>query len=280
MIYETIRLWDEHPEATLTSYCPDMTEELHLTPRKTVIVCPGGGYHFLSDREAEPIAFQFMAAGFNTFILRYSCGPEITPWAPQIEAALAIKYVRENAEKYNTDPSRIFINGYSAGGHLAASAGTLWNHPVIRDAIGVTAGTCPEGINRPDGTILAYPVITLVHGKHKGSFVNLTKQEDPTPESIGEFALDTAVDETTSPALLWHTVTDPTVPVECSLRYAAALVAHGVSCEMHIYPRGGHGLSLSNETVYSGAEERMVPYVRNWMDHAVAWVDKFDNWKR
>ncbi len=272
MIYEKIQLWAEHPEATLTSYCPDMTEELHLTPRKTVIVCPGGGYHFLSDREAEPIAFQFMAAGFNTFILRYSVREQITPWAPQIEAALAIKYVRENAEKYNTDPNKIFINGYSAGGHLAASACTLWNNKLIRDAIGVTAGEAPEGINRPNGGILVYPVITLVGGKHLNSFKYLLGQEKQTVESIGEFALDKSVDDTTPPAFIWHTFNDSVVPVECSMLYASALIAHKIPCELHIYPDGPHGLSLANEFVYSGHPERENAYVQNWIDHAISWV--------
>ncbi|MCQ2427279.1 MAG: alpha/beta hydrolase [Clostridia bacterium] len=275
MIYETIKLWDEHPEATLTSYCPDMTKELHLTPRKTVIVCPGGGYHFLSDREAEPIAFRFMAAGFNAFILRYSVAPNITPWAPQIEAALAIKYLRENAEKYNIDPERIFIAGFSAGGHVAASAGTLWNHKEVRDAIGVTSGEAPEGINRPDGTILSYPVITLVHGKHKNSFKNLCAEEEPTVDSIGAFALDKSVDDGTSPAFLWHTFTDELVPVECTLQYASALAAHKIPCEVHIYPEGNHGLSLANEFVYSGKPASERPYVQNWIDHAIAWVNAF-----
>lgn len=274
MIYERINLWDEHPEATLTSYCPDMTEELALTPRRTVIVCPGGGYHFLSDREAEPIAFQFMAAGFNAFILRYSVGPEITPWAPQIEAALAIKYVRENAAKYNTDPDKIVICGFSAGGHLAASASTLWNHKVIRDFLGIDEGKAPEGINRPNGSVLSYPVITLVRGKHLNSFKNLTGQAAPTVDTIGEFALDKMVDDTTPPAFLWHTFTDETVPVECTLQYASALAAHRVPCEVHIYPAGRHGLSLSNEFVYSGREEKIVPYVQSWIDHAVAWVNQ------
>jgi len=271
MIYERIKLWDEHPEAELISYCPDMTAELHLSPRKTIIVCPGGGYHFLSDRENEPIAFRFMGAGFNVFILRYSVAPQITPWAPQIEAALAIKYLRENAEKYNVDPKNIFICGFSAGGHLAASAGTLWNHQVIRDAIGVSEGKCPEGINRPDGTILSYPVITPA-GKHRGSFVNLCGTGDISVESVGPFALDKMVDETTSPAFIWHTASDEVVPVANSLMYASALAAHGVSFEMHIYPEGQHGLSLANEFVYSGHEERGRKYVQNWIDHAIEWV--------
>ncbi len=272
MIYERIRLWEEHPEAELISYIPDMTAELSLPPRKTVIVFPGGGYHFLSDREAEPIAFQFMAAGFNAFILRYSVGKQITPWAPQIEAALAVKYVRENAEKYNVDPSGIFVCGFSAGGHLAASISTLWNRPEITSHL----GGAPEGIDRPDGSILCYPVITLVHGKHKGSFVNLTGQPEPTPDSIGPFALQNSVDKKTPPAFLWHTFTDATVPVECSLLYADALTKQGIPFEMHIFPEGKHGLSLSTEFVNKGKKEGCVPHVQCWIDLACKWVEDLE----
>ena len=113
MIYETIALWDKHPEATLTSYCITSTAELKLSPRRTVVVCPGGGYHFLSDREAEPIVFKFLSAGFNVFLLRYSIKPNAKDYAPLIEAGMAIKYIRENAEKYNTDPNYVFISGFS-----------------------------------------------------------------------------------------------------------------------------------------------------------------------
>ena len=271
MLHERIKLWDEHPEAELISYVPDMTAELKLPPRRTVIVFPGGGYHFLSDREAEPIAFQFMAAGFNAFILRYSVGKQITPWAPQIEAALAVKYVRENAERYNTDPDKIFVCGFSAGGHLAASCATLWHEPEVLAYM----GDAPEGINRPTGSILCYPVITLVHNKHKGSFVNLTGQPEPTPESIGRFALDRSVDDTTPPAFLWHTFADATVPVECTLLYATALTQHHVPFEAHVYPAGHHGLSLANEFVMSGNPANIQPHVQGWIGLAVNWVRDF-----
>ena len=105
MIYETIALWDKHPEATLTTYCITSTAELKLDPRRAVVICPGGGYQFLSDREAEPIVFKFLSAGFNVFLLRYSIKPNAHSYAPLIEAGLAIKYVREMRK--STIPIRI-----------------------------------------------------------------------------------------------------------------------------------------------------------------------------
>ena len=95
-------------------------------------------------------------------------------YAPLIEAGMAIKYIRENAEKYNTDPNYVFISGFSAGGHLAASAGTLWNVKPVREALGIESGEAPEGINRPTGTILSYPVITGGDKAHKGSIKNVS----------------------------------------------------------------------------------------------------------
>ena len=276
MIYEKIALWDREPEATLTSYVVDSTKELKLTPRRTVIVFPGGGYHFLSDREAEPIAFRFMAAGYNTFILRYTLGKTgASEWKPLIEAALAVKYVRENAEKYNTDPDHIFVCGFSAGGHLAASAGILWNLPEVRDAIGVTSGECPEGINRPTGMILSYPVITGGPKAHKGSIKNLAGHDELTDEDIEKFSLERHVDETASPAFIWHTFSDTCVPVENSIMLQAALAEKKVPFECHIYPAGPHGGALCNEFTFAANQSQLQPHNEGWIDLAINWIRDF-----
>ena len=119
--------------ATLTSLCFSNSPDLKLTPRRAVIVCPGGGYSGLSDREDEVIAAQYLAAGFATFILHYGVKENAKDFQPLKEAALAIKHVRENAAHYNVDPDYVFISGFSAGGHLAASAGVFWDHPAVKD---------------------------------------------------------------------------------------------------------------------------------------------------
>lgn len=275
MIYETISLWDKHPEATLTTYCISNTEELRMNPRRAVVVCPGGGYHFLSDREAEPIVFPFLAAGFNVFLLRYSIKPNAKDYAPLIEAGMAIKYVKENAEKYNTDPNYVFICGFSAGGHLAASAGTLWNIEPVRDALGITDGSAPEGINRPDGTILSYPVITATEKRHNGSIVNVSGSDTVTDEVIAAFSLEKNVNSTTAPAFIWHTFTDKTVAVENALLYAGALTAHGVPFELHIYPEGPHGLALCNEITAPDGGSRLSPHCEGWIALAIKWAQEF-----
>lgn len=274
MIHETISLWDAHPEATLTSYCISNSRELKMKPRRTVVVCPGGGYRFLSDREAEPIVFSFLAAGLNVFLLRYSVEPLPSPYDPLIEIALAIKHIRENAEKYNTDPNYIFTCGFSAGGHLAGSAGALWNAQPVRDALGITDGRAPEGINRPDGTILCYAVITAGEHGDKSSFRHLTSATEITDDIIRDFSLELHVDSTTPPAFLWHTFNDPSVDVQNSLIYASALAENGVPFELHIFPDGEHGLSLCNE-ITSPKGNLISPHCECWMELAIKWILDF-----
>ncbi len=258
--------------ASLVPVCITNTAELKQTPRRAVIVCPGGGYNMLSDREAEPIAVQFLAAGFATFILRYTVGEGAADLAPLRQVALAIRYVREHAADYNVDPDHIFTCGFSAGGHLAASAGVLWNHPEIRAVL----GDAPEGIGRPTGMILCYPVITAGEFAHKGSIRRLCGTDTPTEEEENRFSLELYVDSTTPPAFLWHTFSDGAVPVENSLLMAGALRKAGVPFELHIFPEGNHGLSLANEQTAAGRGEALiVPHVQCWVDLAIRWVRDF-----
>ena len=258
-----------YPDATLTTY-------LHGTPGKSgprpaMIVCPGGGYHHLAAHEGEPIALYYLNAGMNAFVLRYSIVEGAANYAPLIEAALVIRHVREHAEEYNVDPDRIFIGGFSAGGHLAASSGILWNAKPVRDAIGVTDGACPEGINRPNGMVLSYPVITAMEHRHAKSFFFLTGKEDPTEEERKPFSLELHVDETTPPVFIWHTFDDRVVPIRNTLLLLDALTTHGVPFEAHIYPHGPHGLAFANvETVGS---EKADPHVESWAGLSLEWME-------
>ena len=276
MICETISLNEKNPLATLTSFICDSDLELKADPRPAMIVCPGGGYHFLSAREGEPFVRKFLGEGMNVYLLKYSIGEFACDYNPLIEAARAIKYVRENAEAHNTDPEKVFIMGFSAGGHLAASSGILWNIPEVRDAIGVTDGSAPEGINRPTGMILSYPVISGGEYSHKGSFHYLCGTKEPTEEQLAKFSLELHVDETSSPAFIWHTVTDKTVPVKNSIMITEALIEHGVPCETHIFPEGVHGLALANKETWSQNKANLVPHVEIWTELAIRWIrDQF-----
>ncbi len=272
MIHTTLALSEKYPDATLTTYICD--NQIKHAPRAAVIVCPGGGYSVTSPREAEPIAKKFFAAGFNAYVLDYSVKEKARDFAPLIEAALAIKTVRERAEQDNTDTSRVFICGFSAGGHLAASAGTLWNIPEVRDAIGVTDGISAEGINRPDGMILCYPVITAGEFAHKGSIHNVSGHNPLTEADIEQFSLELRVDDTTPKTFIWHTFTDVAVPVENTLLFTSALARAKIPFESHIFPAGIHGLSLCNEETADGKSSNIVPHAECWMELAVKWINE------
>ncbi|MBQ8341122.1 MAG: alpha/beta hydrolase [Clostridia bacterium] len=264
MMHETVLL--PCKEAKLIPFYTDDEYGMKLAPRPCVIVCPGGGYGMLSDREAEPIAAQFLSAHFATFILRYSVGTDAKDFTPAKQVALAIKHVREHASDYNLNPDRIFTCGFSAGGHLAGSAGVFWNAPEVRAAL----GDAPEGINRPNGMILCYPVITAGDHAHKGSFHKLCGSKEATQAEMDRFSLELHVDETTPPAFIWHTFNDGVVPIKNALLMADALADVKVPFELHIYPDGPHGLALCNE------QTRVLnPHCEGWVKLAVQWVKDF-----
>lgn len=271
MINEIIRL-TPYEDATLTPICISNYGDLKQTPRRAVIVCPGGGYGMLSEREAEPIAAQFLAAGFQTFILRYTVGEGAKDFQPLRQAALAIRYVRDNAEKYNIDPNYLFVCGFSAGGHLAGSTGILWDIPELAD---IREGR-PEGYTRPNGMILCYPVINTDIDErklsHKHSVQRLCGVEEPTPEQCARFSLEKHVNETTPPAFIWHTFPDNCVPVQNSLMLADAMVAAHVPFELHIFPKGAHGLALCNEQTASGNEKSIILHNAHWVELAIRWA--------
>lgn len=268
MLHKTIELSEKYPGATLTTYVSDDPPELKMPPRRAIVVCPGGGYHFLSEREAEPIVKLYLAAGLNVFLLRYTVGAGAANYAPLIQAALAIKHVRENAEEYNVDPNYVFITGFSAGGHLAASAGTLWNIPEVVAAM----GDAPAGINRPTGMVLCYAVLIF---SHKRSFYNLCGTDTPTPEQLEKFELEKHVSADTPPAFIWHTFPDKTVDVQNALTFAQKMKDNGIPFELHIYPEGDHGLSLCNEETWSQKPNMLMPHAEGWADLAVRWIKDF-----
>jgi acetyl esterase/lipase len=254
----------------LYTYLLDRSKEIpSQQKRPAVIICPGGGYTFKSDREAEPVAMRFLAAGINTFVLQYSVAPSRYPSAA-LELAASVKMVRDNADKWGIFPDRIFIAGFSAGGHLCATLGTLWDEPFFAQAFDVISGR--EKSWRPDGMILCYPVITFGEFGHRGSRDNLLGP-DASKELAGKLSLETRVGPKTVPSFLWHTHEDNCVPVENSLLFAMALRKAKVPFEMHIYEKGGHGLSLCDETT-SYNETQLMPDDADWIQLAIRWVKR------
>ena len=255
---------------TLTAYIKGATPDVPPTLcRKAVLVCPGGGYRFCSNFEGEPIALAYLAAGYNAFVLDYSVRSAATGEVGKkfpgqlIEAAMAMKFIKDNAEKFHIDPDYVFVNGYSAGGHLAASLGILYNSSYVTDAIDI-----PENYVRPRGMILAYPVINSGKYQHKGSFENILQEDSANEEKRREVSLETRVTRDTVPAFIWHTRTDATVPVENSLLLASALAENGIDFELHVYPDGPHGLSLATSVV-----GRVNDVAAQWFSESIRWME-------
>lgn len=251
----------------MSVYIPDNSKEIDINrKRPTVVICPGGGYHMTSDREAEPLAFRFLAADFNVIIVRYDVAPVRFP-AQILEVAFAVSKVREMAEEWNVDTEKIIVMGFSAGGHLTASYCNLWNKDFVKEYYGLKGGE-----NKPNGMILCYPVIMAEGDKiHAGSINNLLGEKVDDKELLNLVACEKQVSEDTPPAFIWHTFEDTCVPVENSLAMVSALREHNINTEFHLFPHGWHGLSLCNDAVY-GNYDGFTPEIQCWIDMAIRWV--------
>lgn len=254
-------------EGKLWLYLLDSSPELRRSVRPLILICPGGGYGYTSDREAEPLAMRYLAMGYHAAVLRYSVAPAVYPTAPT-QLAQAVALIRGNAQVWQVNPRQIFLLGCSAGGHLAASLGVHWH----KDWLSQAAGTSPEEI-RPTGLILCYPVITAGEFANQESFQNLLPPE-ASPELRREVSLETQVTPHTPPVFLWHTVTDTMVPVENALLLAEALRKNRVSMELHLYEQGVHGLSTADETAEGADGYGLEPACQNWIDLSHTWLQR------
>lgn len=272
MIYEKLRIKDisrnlKNSEAIISAYIPENSEEININKkRETIIICPGGGYEFTSDREAEPIALKFMAQGFNAIVIRYSVAPARYPTA-LLELAETVRYVREKEAEWNVDTEKVIVCGFSAGGHLAGSLGVLWNNEIIEKHLDVRN----EEI-KPNAMILCYPVISSGEFAHNGSFDSLLgeKEAEISRESL---SLEKLVSTETPKTFLWHTFDDGAVPVQNSILFSNALAANKVQFELHIYPSGVHGLGLCEEiTAMNGSSEHINSHIASWFNLACEWI--------
>lgn len=221
--------------------------------RGAVLIFPGGAYRFTSDREAEPVALRFAAAGYHAFVLRYRVAPDRHP-KPLQDAQQALDLIRGRASEWRVDARKVAVCGFSAGGHLAATLGV-------------------HGQPKPNALILCYPVISGGPFAHEGSFENLLGAEAQGP--LRAFlTLEDHVTAATPATFLWHTGNDASVPVENSLLFASALRRAGVAFEFHLFPEGRHGISLAVAETDFEDGGGIDPHVAQWVNLCLGWLGR------
>lgn len=233
-----------------------------------VIICPGGGYEWLSPREARPVAAAFGRNGWESAVLYYAVGHDLGT-GPLEQLGEAVRLIREALPGMP-----VVVCGFSAGGHLAASLGVHWN---------------TMGLERPDALILCYPVITAGEYAHCASMRNLIRgqmqdipsqnlargqMQDSLSRNLIFFSLERHVTSDMPPAFIWHTAADPEVPVQNSLLLAEAMAKAEVPFELLIYPKGVHGLSLATPEVEEPEKGRYADaQVAGWFRLCLEWLD-------
>lgn len=244
----------------LTCWLRTAGESMALMRRRpAVVVIPGGGYNHLGEREADPVALQFAAAGYHTFLLAYGVKEQARDYLPLRQVSEALGAIRAHAEEWGVCPDKIAVCGFSAGGHLALASAVL-----------ELPGPDAAGQQRPDAVLLGYPVVTAGEYAHRGSFCCLAGSEDPAAHTA--FGLEDKIRPGMAPVFVWHSMEDQTVPVENTLLLIGALRRAGVPCEAHLFPSGPHGASICTAEV-----NYPLPHAAHWMELAQEWLaDQFE----
>lgn len=225
-----------------------------------VIICPGGGYGvLLTKREGSDVARIFNQLGVTAFVLKYRLPSDKTmkdrSIGPLQDAQRAIQMVRQKAVQWNIDPQKIGIMGFSAGGHLAATAGTHYSEALIENKKALSL--------RPDFMLLINPVISFTDSiGHTGSRDNLLGRM-PTEKQIRRFSNELHVNKTTPPAFLVHSNADAVVPVANSLAFYSALQRNGITAGLHIYAKGEHGFLTA-------------PSFKEWFGRCLYWMQQME----
>jgi acetyl esterase/lipase len=225
---------------TLTLFKPS-----NRTNGAAVIIAPGGAYvRLAANHEGRQVADWFTARGFTAFVLRYRLGPSYPLPTPLLDAQRAIRTVRARAREFDLDPARIGMMGFSAGGHLTATVGTM------HDAGKADAADPIDRVSdRPDFLVLGYPALLMLRYGTQGrlAYCDLMKMKQGCDrEYLDRYSPELHVDAHTPPTFLFHTTEDATVPASDSVVFYSALTKAGVPAEIHIFEHGGHGMGLGN----------------------------------
>ncbi len=222
-----------------------------------VVVVPGGGYGMCSDREAEPIALDFLNRNYNAFVLYYDVAPYRYPLA-LTQLACAVDYVKTHAQELNVNPDRVFATGFSAGGHLTGCLANFWNRLPVPDANGKKIDAKVAGV------ALSYPVIDI--HSHEGSFRNLLGIEDVECEQAYALSLERSVNADNPPCMIWTMAGDTCVNPMATVKYTAAYLEKKLNVESHIFPYGWHGGATCDGRTNKNFEG--IAIATEWLDFA------------
>ncbi|MBQ4354015.1 MAG: alpha/beta hydrolase [Clostridia bacterium] len=260
---KTLQMWDKIPaldgEAPVLEYYPAENKKTDAA----VVIFPGGGYAHRAKHEGEGYALFLNSIGMDAFVCEYRVSPYRFP-VPLLDARRAVRYVRANAEVFGLSPEKIAVMGSSAGGHLAALVST-YTDPIEYETDDAVDALSPI----PNATILCYPVCHQPDESkvaHVGSYLNLMGED----KEYAKVSPDLLVSDTTPTAFIWHTSDDAGVNVINSYLYASALRRHNISHEMHIFPKGPHGLGLAEKLPHVA---QWAPLMKNWFAE-IGWLIK------
>lgn len=260
---------NQEKTAFVKAYLPDSIAGLAFCEKRpSVVIFPGGGYEYCSEREGEPIALQYLAEGYSAFVVTYTCGAKFP--ASLIDAAYTFYKIRMRAEEFKIDPQKIAVLGCSAGGHLAGCLATMWSDVSVVKTIG-----CEAEELRPNAAVLCYPVISGVTAPHEGSFKVLLGDE-ASRSDLSRLSLENRVTPKTPPIFIWHTANDDCVSAHNSLVMAKACISNKIPVELHLFDEGPHGLSTCDKA--TGWNEYFYrDNCRRWIKLSVEFLNKYMN---
>lgn len=288
MIHETIQLF-EHSSATLTTYVQEDGEyDRKGLVRPAILICPGGGYAFISQNEGEPVALAFARMGYHAFVLTYSVKID-NPFPTALrELAQAMSIIRARADEWRVDTNDITVAGFSAGGNLALSLGVHYRNAIITDEIGLTS----EQI-KPNQLILGYPAVTLeprstetpsflIELMDKGLMPDfrgpnireiLMGKENLKAEEEQSLNLLPLVSGDTPRTFIWGTYEDTVILPTDLLGLASKLHEYQVPCELHLFEKGPHGMSLGDATVKPEDQVNALS-LGSWVELSRKWLEQ------
>lgn len=290
MLYDVIQLQAGIKDASLTMYIPELISEASGgKERPAVIICPGGAFMGITEKEAEPVALRFLSEGFCAFVLRYSIGAGMAQFpAPFIDAAAAVMLVRESAGRFGIDPDQICICGFSAGGHVAAFLAATWQEDYLSKALKKDAAWF-----KPNALLLGYPILDLSVLKQKNEvkapelktllemmFSNILGAEQPKEAALKEWNVASRITSRMPPTFLWSTTGDSLIAAEDYRDFISALSTLRIPYEYHMFEKGSHGMSLGDRTVgFSKEEAEGHGNTLKWTELAIDWVRQHLNIK-